>query len=430
MTAPSRILAVTGAGGYIGARLCAAASAARWDVLALSRRPFATSGCRFVSYDLEQPLPPGLLVGVSTVIHLAADTGRPEPGSQVELVAARRMIEACRDAGARFVFVSSQAAAENAPTGYGRLKWSIERLVLDAGGTVVRPGLVYGGPEAGLFGRLCALVRRLPVLPALWPDAKVQPIHVDDLSTALLAAADPDRRHEGVFEIASSGSISFSSFLRAIARHRLRKSRLFVPFPRVIVTTVLHAAFRISGRASIHPARLMSLLNLRFMDTAASNTALGLSPRNLVDGMHPRGSSRRRNLIREGRSLLTYLAGGKPSRALLARYVRAIERFDGGEALRLRSVVHAVPSLLSLVEGPRIGPRDVLVGRRIDIAFQIAEASVFTKRFLLTLPIAWPLAAMQIAIHSGWEIVAVMLRSLFGSVLHPRSDRNSAAAGR
>src|SRR5882757_9196329 len=143
MTASSRMLAVTGAGGYVGARLCAAAAAEGWDVLALSRRPPPTLRCRFAAYNLEQPLPPQLLAGAHTVIHLAADTRSAEPNALIELEAGRRLIEAAHEAGARLVFVSNQAAAENAPTGYGRLKWSMERLFLAAGGTVIRPGIVY-----------------------------------------------------------------------------------------------------------------------------------------------------------------------------------------------------------------------------------------------------------------------------------------------
>jgi hypothetical protein len=202
-----------------------------------------------------------------------------------------------------------------------------------------------------------------------------------------------------------------------------------VPIPSAVVALLLHAAFRITGNASIHPARIMSLLNLRLMDTACSNTALGFSPRRVADGMHPSGSSRRRNLIREGFSLFTYLTGSKPSRALVVRYMRAIEQFDGGEALRLRSIIHTRPSLLSLIEGPRLGGRDTRLGRRIDIAFQIAEASVFTKRFLLTRAVAWPLAALQLATYAGCEISAAALRSLFGPFLHPRADRDGAAEG-
>ena len=70
MTARRRILAVTGASGYIGSALCTAAINAGWDVLALSRRVPQVAGCKFVAYDLAQPVDAIALSGVTAIVHL------------------------------------------------------------------------------------------------------------------------------------------------------------------------------------------------------------------------------------------------------------------------------------------------------------------------------------------------------------------------
>jgi uncharacterized protein YbjT (DUF2867 family) len=416
---PRRLLAVTGANGYIGRRLCAAASAAGWPVLALARRPSVDAGFRCAPYDLGRPLPVDLLTGVSAVIHLAANTASADPDPQIELRACQNLIEACRDAGARLVLVSSQTAAEKAPTGYGRLKWRLEQLVIEAGGTVIRPGMVYGGPEAGLFGNLCGLVRRLPVMPALfWPTPIVQPIHVDDLSTALVAAATSDPAQKSLYEIADPHPISLAAFLRMIARERIHKRRLFLPIPSTVLTSALAGVFRLSRNAAIDPARLNSLLAMKIMNSGSCNAEFGISPRDIADGMHPSGSRRRRDLIREGRSLIRYLSGADPARALIARYVRVLERFDGGKALELPPVVHTWPALLWLIEGPRLGGHDVHIARRINIAFQIAEASILTRNFQLARQVAWPLAVLRLAVQLAKELTGAGLRSIAGHWLH------------
>ena len=271
-------------------------------------------------------------------------------------------IAACREAGARLIFVSSQTAAENAPTGYGRLKWRLEQLVAAAGGTVIRPGMVYGGPEAGLFGSLCGLVRRLPVLPAIvLPTPMVQPVHVDDLANALVAAATSNPAPKSLYEIADPHPISLAAFLRIIAQEKVHGWRLFLPVPAIVLKSILAGLFRLTRKAAIDPARLDSLLGMRIMDSAGSNAELGVSPRDIADGMHPSGSRRRRGLIREGRSLITYLSGAYPARAMIARYVRVVERFDGGKPLAFSPVVHTWPGLLWVIEGPRLGGRDVHV---------------------------------------------------------------------
>jgi uncharacterized protein YbjT (DUF2867 family) len=422
MTAPRRLLAVTGANGYIGERLCQAAQDSGWDVIALARKPPAVRECRFVPYDLALPVDEQALEGAQAVVHLASDTQNPEPDADRERQACQRLIDAGGQAKALFVFVSSQTAAADAPTGYGRSKWALERLVLSAGGVVVRPGMVYGGPERGLFGRLCGLVRRLPALPAFLPTPRVQPIHVDDLAHALLAAATAPA--QSLLEVADPQSISFTAFLRAIARHRVRKWQPVLPVPVPLVAALLHLAFRLTGNAVLQPARLLSLLKLRMMDPAAAMASLEITPRPLADGMHPSGSGRRHGLAREGRSLLRYIAGERPHTMMIVRYVRAIERFEDGKALPLRAVVHAFPSLLAFIEGPAPGKRDPRLATRIDIAFQIAEASVLTRRFLLARPVSFPLAVFQLICRGGAEAGALLLRPLLRPLLYPHAGQH------
>ena len=156
-----RLLVVTGASGYIGSRLCEAAWRAGWNVVALARRPPAVWGVEFRAYDLAQTRQVDLPAAATAIVHLAADTQHAEPDLQQELAALRSLIEASEKTGARLVLVSSQAAAADAPTGYGRAKWQLEQLTLAAGGVVLRPGMVYGGREAGLFGRLCSAISAL-----------------------------------------------------------------------------------------------------------------------------------------------------------------------------------------------------------------------------------------------------------------------------
>ena len=82
-------------------------------------------------------------------------------------------------------------------------------------------------------------MQRLPVLPAFLPAPNVQPIHVDDLVLGILRIAErPDMRGRVVL-LASSEPVTFTSFLNAIAHHRLRLSRRFVPVPSFVVAAAV-----------------------------------------------------------------------------------------------------------------------------------------------------------------------------------------------
>lgn len=366
-------IAVTGATGYIGQRLIRAARLAGHDVLALSRRSVTGPGVAWQSFDFANATPLSLPGDIAVVFHLAAET-RHGPGVELaEQTAAQLLIDAASSVGAAFVFISSQTASPDAPTAYGRIKWKIERATLEAGGLVIRPGQVYGGPERGLFGVLCALVRRLPVLPAFVPAPAVQPVHVDDLVEALLACLE--RMTSTVLSVAAPEGISFAAFLHAIARGRTVRRPIFIPVPvRLVRVTAKLLGAGLSGKLGLE--RLLSLFALQHMNTAGDLQHLSLTLRPLSSGMTRSGRGRR-ELIREGRAILTYVLRMKPAGALEQRYVRAIETLRIGRPLRLPELVLGVPALLTLLDGAK--SIDAAFQReldwRINAALMLAEAS-------------------------------------------------------
>lgn len=366
-------IAVTGATGYIGQRLIRAARLAGYEMLALSRRPVTAPGVAWQTFDLADITPLSLPADVAVVFHLAAETLHAQGTEQIEMAAAKRLIDAAAAVGAGFVFISSQTARPDAPTAYGRIKWQIERMTLAAGGCVVRPGQVYGGRERALFGMLCTLVRRLPVLPAFVPAPVVQPVHVDDLAEALLACVS--QIEPSVLRIAEPEGISFLAFLQSIARGRTSRLPIVIPVPTLLIHAMaMLLGPRLSSKLSLD--RLCSLFVLPRMDTSGDLQRLSITLRPLSAGI-TRSGRRRRELLREGRVLLAYVLRMAPSDVLVRRYVRAVETLRTGQALRLPDWVRRAPALLALLDGARnfnADFRSELVWR-LNAALMLAEAS-------------------------------------------------------
>ena len=130
------------------------------------------------------------LPSVDVIIHLAANTSEGENTQSQEVDAATYLLDHAKAVSAQFVFISSQTASDRAPTVYGRTKWDIEQLILSAGGSVIRPGQVYGGELLGLYGAIVDLVKQLPMLPCFLPGPTVQPVHVDDLVEAIISLVE------------------------------------------------------------------------------------------------------------------------------------------------------------------------------------------------------------------------------------------------
>lgn len=415
-------IAITGATGYIGQRLILAALRAGHEVLALSRRPPASrSSVKWYPFDLADTMPLSFPHDLDAVYHLAADTRHPQGADQVERTAAQRLINAAGVIGAKFVFISSQTARANAPTGYGRIKWQIERLTLEAGGWVIRPGQVYGGPERGLFGQLCGILRHLPVLPVFFPAPVVQPVHVDDLAAALLAC--PALGVPTMLCVGAPGATNFTTFLKAIVRGRTGgRQPLCIPVPTMLIRG---AGWFLGPRlnAQLGFDRLSSLFTLPQMDTEADLERLKLTLRPLSSGMSRSGRCRR-ELLREAHILLTYVLRMPPASLLMRRYVRAIEAFRTGRALRLPQLILRFPALLALLDGAgcvEAAFRSELVWR-LNTAVMLAEASPQGARRFLGLERVhgwkWSALRMTLAIMSEFvrRMVQLFLRPILACV--------------
>lgn len=414
-----RVVGVTGASGYVGRAFARKAEAAGWYVVALGRR--AAPHCQEWRHaDLREPPAAGLLDGLDALVHLAADTGNNQLDSKTQTDFAVNLFSSGADKGLRMIFVSSQAASERAPSDYGRIKAGIESSILSLGATAVRPGLIYGDEPMGLYGMLVAFVRKSPFIPVLLPRPLVWPIHVDDVAVALLRALD-DRSVSGRVLSIGGEALPFDGFLCAIAVHRVRRWRLPLPVPTVVVRAALLLLARVLGPAW-SPSRLDSLTRLPSMQPAPSLSALELSPRALRDGFS-RGGADVRALLTEGVLLLRAAAGGSASVWTARRYVRILRGCGAGTPLHIPFAARAFPLLLASIDRPTLRAT-APVGApiwRLGVALRLAETDRrLTERFLMTRGHGgvWPVVG-SLVLGALVELLARAAQPLAGSWNRP-----------
>lgn len=218
-TKPFRTVALTGATGFIGTALLPALvpQCARLRILTRAKTG-VIAGCEMTRGDLEDTAALEALVqDADVVLHLGGNAhaaSKPSPAEierhrRINLQGTQNLFRSAAIAGARrFVFVSSvKAGGEDAHTcldehnarapadPYGRIKRETEEWLFEHGARagvevcVLRPALVYG---SGVKGNLAAMLRaidrgRFPPVPETRNIRSM--VSVQDLVTALLAAA-------------------------------------------------------------------------------------------------------------------------------------------------------------------------------------------------------------------------------------------------
>lgn len=225
---------ITGASGFIGARLVTAlhARVALMRVVTRTGVPAMAGigGVEVVRADLASPDSlAGVADGIDAIFHLAGyahaddanDVSAEAIHERVTVEGTRNLLAEAERAGVRrFVFASSVKAAgegsatcvdETMPsrpeTAYGRAKRAAEELILEAGArtgmhvSILRLPLVYGPGNKGNIPRMIASIARgrFPPLPVTHNRRSM--VHVDDVVQALLLAAESPEANNKIYYV-------------------------------------------------------------------------------------------------------------------------------------------------------------------------------------------------------------------------------------
>ena len=148
---------------------------------------------------------------------------------QIQRVSAANVAKAAAEAGvSALVHVSAIGGNAASPIAYARTKAAGEAAVQAAfpGATIVRPSLLFG-PDDNFIQLFARLISRFPVIPVFAPEAKLQPVFVDDAARAIseIIAAAPT--HAGkVFELGGPETITMIDLNRRIAAAQGRNRTL------------------------------------------------------------------------------------------------------------------------------------------------------------------------------------------------------------
>jgi dihydroflavonol-4-reductase len=232
--------------------------ALNYDVSVLVRNPqkLSTYPVQIIQGDLTDPSSLHLS-DYDLVFHLAGSTAAAHVDDyyQHNQIATQNLVRAVQKNARslkRFIYVSSLAAAgpathwkqprlesdcENPISHYGKSKLAGERAVYDLPYTIIRPPMVYGPGDKGVFILVKSVYRGFAVKFS-GPCRYYSVIYVTDLVDALLQLSTHEKAAQEVFFIGNPEVYKLENLIESIKKALAKKHVMQVTLPKVLLTGV------------------------------------------------------------------------------------------------------------------------------------------------------------------------------------------------
>ncbi len=281
-------ICVLGGSGFVGSSVVAKLDQAGYAVSVLTRRRdsakhlFLLPNVSVVECDVQddQALT-AALKGADAVINLIGILHQSRRASfdKVHHQLPARLAKICMTLGIRrLVQMSSLQALKSAPSEYLRSKAAGEAALLANAPkldiTIFRPSIIFGRGDS--FTNLFAsLIKLLPLVLLAKPDARFQPVWVEDVASCMVASIQNTATYGQIYELAGPRVYTFRQLVKQIM------AVLGVQRPIVGLGTAL--SYAQAFMMELLPVKLMSRDNVRSMEV----DSVSAEPFPVIFGIEP-----------------------------------------------------------------------------------------------------------------------------------------------
>lgn len=258
--------AVTGATGYLGAHLVLELEHHGWEVVEIGRKPLSKTSRNFIQWDLDMPLEPQAIDGIDALIHCAWDffTISFDESLMKNVNGSICLLKQAFGKNLKVIFISTISAFEGTKTIYGRSKFEVENFVLQQGGIVVRPGLIWGSNIGGMIGSLSKVIKRFPLIPLPGASQYFYTSHINDLTSLIVLLCDykPLPLEDMLITAVSPIKISFLDIMKILEK-KMGKSRFYLPISWKPLYLILKILECLNLKSRFSSDSLLSLMSMK-----------------------------------------------------------------------------------------------------------------------------------------------------------------------
>ncbi len=165
------------------------------------------------------------LTGMDAVINLVGilHQSRKNSFDHAHVQLTQKILDACRAVGVkRVLHMSALAATSDAPSVYLRSKAEAEQRVLafqtaeNGETTIFRPSVIFGRGDS-FINLFAQLIRSLPIVVLACPNARFQPIHVEDVARAFVDSLDQSHTFGQAYDLCGPKVYTLRELITLIA---------------------------------------------------------------------------------------------------------------------------------------------------------------------------------------------------------------------
>lgn len=151
--------------------------------------------------------------------------------------------------------------------------------------TILRPTMIYGTAADRNISKMIRLVAKSPVVPLPGGGRSVfQPVHVEDLAAAILAAIEKPASVRKTYDIPGGSAHSLREIVSIIARE-LGKRPVILPVPQGFAEWAVGLGERVLRRPPLRLEQVQRLREDKTYDFSEAARDLGYAPRHFREGV-------------------------------------------------------------------------------------------------------------------------------------------------